>query len=211
MPTHNPEAIRQRAIAAARQRYGRPATPRLDPVFAVLDPGALPPAHDHQPSCTSGSAARSSTRPWAPTWWSSCTAKATPASPPPEPGRSSAGPTQPPAGRPTHQPRRPPSRRPSRPHQPVPATPGAGDGGRCSLTPPAPTSRTASRGSTPVVQLYVPGSWLKAPLGYESFERRSGACSSDPRAAVDQGMGRFPTGCRPGPSQALTSGPVSKP
>jgi hypothetical protein len=28
---------------------------------------------------------------------------------------------------------------------------------------------------------------------------------------VDQGMGRFPTGRRPGPSQALTSGPVNKP
>jgi hypothetical protein len=50
---------------------------------------------------------------------------------------------QPPAGRPTRQPPRPPPRRPSRPsrpHQPVPPTPGAGDGGRCPLSPPAPTS-----------------------------------------------------------------------
>jgi WhiB family redox-sensing transcriptional regulator len=42
MPTPNPEAIRQRAIAAARQRTGQPATPPLDPVFVALNPGALP-------------------------------------------------------------------------------------------------------------------------------------------------------------------------
>jgi hypothetical protein len=42
MPTRNPEAVRQRAIAAARQHTGQPATPRLDPVFVALNPGALP-------------------------------------------------------------------------------------------------------------------------------------------------------------------------
>ena len=42
MPARNPEAIRQRAIAAARQRTGRPATPALDPVFVALNPDALP-------------------------------------------------------------------------------------------------------------------------------------------------------------------------
>src|SRR5436190_13494092 len=42
MPARNPEAIRQRAIAAARQRSGQSATPGLDPVFAALNPGALP-------------------------------------------------------------------------------------------------------------------------------------------------------------------------
>jgi hypothetical protein len=42
MPARNPEAIRQRAIAAAHQRTGRPATPGLDPVFVALNPGALP-------------------------------------------------------------------------------------------------------------------------------------------------------------------------
>jgi hypothetical protein len=42
MPTRNPEAVRQRAIEAARQRTGRPPTPTLDPVFVALDPGALP-------------------------------------------------------------------------------------------------------------------------------------------------------------------------
>ena len=42
MPTRNPEAVRQRAIAAARKRTGQPATPALDPVFVALNPGALP-------------------------------------------------------------------------------------------------------------------------------------------------------------------------
>jgi hypothetical protein len=41
-PARNPEAVRQRAIAAARQRSGQPATPTLDPVFVALNPGALP-------------------------------------------------------------------------------------------------------------------------------------------------------------------------
>ena len=53
MPTRNPEAVRQRAVAAARQRSGQPATPTLDPVFAALNPQALParprsPAELHQ-------------------------------------------------------------------------------------------------------------------------------------------------------------------
>jgi hypothetical protein len=42
MPERNPEAVRQRAIAAARQRSGQPATPGLDPVFVALNPDALP-------------------------------------------------------------------------------------------------------------------------------------------------------------------------
>ena len=49
MPTPNPEAVRQRAIAAARQRTGQPATPSLDPVFAALNPGALP-ARERSPA-----------------------------------------------------------------------------------------------------------------------------------------------------------------
>jgi WhiB family transcriptional regulator, redox-sensing transcriptional regulator len=59
-------------------------------------PSTLAPSRlesGQRPSCTSGSAARSSTPPWAPTWSSSCTAKATPASPPLGRGRSSDGPT----------------------------------------------------------------------------------------------------------------------
>jgi hypothetical protein len=49
MPTRNPEAIRQRAVAAARQRTGQPTTPSLDPVFAALNPGALP-ARERSPA-----------------------------------------------------------------------------------------------------------------------------------------------------------------
>jgi hypothetical protein len=42
MPARNPEAVRQRAINAARQRTGRPATPSLDPVFVALNRDELP-------------------------------------------------------------------------------------------------------------------------------------------------------------------------
>ena len=53
MPTPNPEAVRQRAIAAARQRIGQLATTTLDPVIGALNPNALParprsPAELHQ-------------------------------------------------------------------------------------------------------------------------------------------------------------------
>jgi hypothetical protein len=49
MPARNPEAVRQRAIAAARQRTGQPAPPPLDPVFVALNPGALP-ARERSPA-----------------------------------------------------------------------------------------------------------------------------------------------------------------
>jgi hypothetical protein len=49
MPIRNPEAIRQRAIAAARQRTGRPTTAPLDPVFVALNPGVLP-ARERSPA-----------------------------------------------------------------------------------------------------------------------------------------------------------------
>jgi hypothetical protein len=42
MPTRDPEAVRQRAAEAARQRSGRPATPALDPVFVALNRDELP-------------------------------------------------------------------------------------------------------------------------------------------------------------------------
>jgi WhiB family transcriptional regulator, redox-sensing transcriptional regulator len=49
MPARNPEAVRQRAAEAARQRTGQPATPALDPVFMALNRGALP-ARDRTPA-----------------------------------------------------------------------------------------------------------------------------------------------------------------
>jgi hypothetical protein len=49
MPTRNPEAVRQRATAAARQRSGQPATPTLDPVFVALNPDFLP-ARERSPA-----------------------------------------------------------------------------------------------------------------------------------------------------------------
>ena len=42
MPARNPEAVRQRAIDAARRRSGQPASPGLDPVFVALNHGELP-------------------------------------------------------------------------------------------------------------------------------------------------------------------------
>jgi hypothetical protein len=42
MPARNPEAVRQRAIAAASRHAGPPAAPPLDPVFAALNQGQLP-------------------------------------------------------------------------------------------------------------------------------------------------------------------------
>jgi hypothetical protein len=42
MPARNPEAVRQRAIDAARQRMGRPVIPSLDPVFVALNRDELP-------------------------------------------------------------------------------------------------------------------------------------------------------------------------
>jgi hypothetical protein len=41
MLARNPEAVRQRAAEAARQRSGRPATPALDPMFAALNHSEL--------------------------------------------------------------------------------------------------------------------------------------------------------------------------
>jgi hypothetical protein len=42
MPARNPAAVRQRAVAAARQRGGQPVAPPLDRVFAALNPDFLP-------------------------------------------------------------------------------------------------------------------------------------------------------------------------
>ena len=71
MPARNPEAIRQRAVEAARQRSGQPVAPPLDPVFIALNPNVLPARPRSPAELPSGSAATRSTPPWAPTWsWS---------------------------------------------------------------------------------------------------------------------------------------------
>jgi hypothetical protein len=52
MPARNPEAVRRRAIAAARHRSGQPApqaTQPLDLVFMALNHGQLPPPRGPQP------------------------------------------------------------------------------------------------------------------------------------------------------------------
>ncbi|HEX2372789.1 MAG TPA: hypothetical protein VHO93_02295 [Actinomycetota bacterium] len=68
MPTPNPEAIRQRAVAAARQRSGQPATPTWTRCLSPSTPMRSRRGRGRRPSCTSGSAATRSTPPWAPTW-----------------------------------------------------------------------------------------------------------------------------------------------
>jgi hypothetical protein len=92
MPARNPRPSgsgRSRPPAsAAASRPRRPWTRCLRrSTLALFRPGS-----GRRPSCTSGSAATRSTPFWAPAWWSSCTAKATPAGQPPAPGRSSAAP-----------------------------------------------------------------------------------------------------------------------
>jgi hypothetical protein len=42
MPARNPEAVLQRAVAAASRRGGPPAAPSLDPMFIALNAGQLP-------------------------------------------------------------------------------------------------------------------------------------------------------------------------
>jgi hypothetical protein len=65
----NPHAVRQRTIAAARRRSGRP--PSLDPVFVALNPGALPAREWPAPSCMRGAPRRGVRHLGGPTWWSS--------------------------------------------------------------------------------------------------------------------------------------------
>jgi len=147
MPARNPEAIRQRAIAPAHKRTGQAATPPLDPVFLALNPGALP-ARERSPaaSSTSGSAATSSTPPWGQRGGGAVQRKPRASTNHPGLGDHPPRRPRPPAGRPTRQPLRTP---PCRSHDPVPAIPGAGDGGRCRLTFAGPSRLISSSGSTP--------------------------------------------------------------
>jgi hypothetical protein len=112
MPARNPEAVHQRAIAAASQRSGRPATPALDPVFVALNRDALPARERSAAELYQWVRRDEEYAIWAPTWWSNSTARAGPASQAPGPGPSSGGPTAP-TGQPTHQPPRAPPGRPS--------------------------------------------------------------------------------------------------
>jgi hypothetical protein len=76
MPTPSPKPSASATIAAAHQRTGQPARPVWTRCLwrSTLAPSR--PDSGHGLSYMRGSAARSSTPSWAPTWWSSCTAKA---------------------------------------------------------------------------------------------------------------------------------------
>ena len=127
MPARNPEAVRQRAIAAARQRTGQPATPTLDPVFVALNPGALP-ARERSPAelYAVGPPRRGVRHPGRQRGGRAEQRKPRPPAHHPRLGDHPPRRPQPPAGRPTRQPPRPPPHRPSRPHQPIPANPRSG-------------------------------------------------------------------------------------
>jgi hypothetical protein len=178
MPARNPKAVRQRAIAAARQRSGRPATPTLDPVYAALNPGVLPAreqsaaelyqwvrreeqyailganvvvelySESHARQPTTGPG-RSSDEPTAATGW---------------PANAPAAPTEPTA----------------------PAAPTNPRSGRWRPMPAEPTGphQRAASGSTLVVYLDVVGSWPKAPPGYESIEHYSEGVLSLPAISL---------------------------
>jgi hypothetical protein len=86
----------ERAIEAACPRSGEPALPGLDPVFVALTTAHSPPGSAPTRSWPSGCGVPRSMQPWAPGWWwrRSCTARATPPSPPPlGPCRSPASPS----------------------------------------------------------------------------------------------------------------------
>jgi hypothetical protein len=149
MLARNPVAVRQRAIDAARQRSGQPATPSLDPGFVALNHGELPVrarsgeelaervrrAEDYAvlgarvvvELHSESHAAKPSTRAWA------IARRAQRAHRRQADGRSRAA-------------RRASPGRPGRAHQPTPAR--KSDGCRCPLIP-APTSSAARRGSAP--------------------------------------------------------------
>jgi hypothetical protein len=95
MPARNPEAVRQRAIDASHKRTGRPATPGLDSVFVALNHGELPIRARSGGELAERVRRAEDYAVLVPGWWWSCTAKATPPSPAPAPGRSPAAPTAP--------------------------------------------------------------------------------------------------------------------
>jgi hypothetical protein len=145
MPARNPEAVRQRAIDTARQRSGRPATPSLDPVFVALNHGELPVRGRSGGELAERVRRAEDTQCWAPGWWWSCTAKATPPSPAPAPGRSPAAPTAPTAARSTAS-SAATATVPTVPAAPTdPINPRRGDIRRCPLTRPAATGQVVWR------------------------------------------------------------------
>ena len=94
MPARNPEAVRQRAIAAAHKRAGRPP-PAWTRCLWRSTTASSRSGRGRVGSWPSGCAAPRTTRPWARGWWWSCTARATRPSPAPGRGRSPAAPSAP--------------------------------------------------------------------------------------------------------------------
>jgi WhiB family redox-sensing transcriptional regulator len=93
MPARNPQACASARSTPSASAPGSRARRALTRCLWRSTRAPSRPGHGRRMSCTSGSVATRSTPSWGPTWWSSCTAKATPASPPPGLGRSSDGPS----------------------------------------------------------------------------------------------------------------------
>jgi hypothetical protein len=177
MPARNPEALRRRAIAAACQRTGRPASPSLDPVFVALNPGALPARPRSEAELYQWVRRDELYATLGANVVVELYSEATPASPPPGPGRSSDGLTAAtgwPANAPAARSAATPTERTARA---APATPGAGVSRRCPLT------FTAQPAGQPGA---VPP---RRPLGYESFEHHSAGCSPVRNRPIYRGVG----------------------
>jgi hypothetical protein len=141
MPARNPEAVA--SAPSPPPARGQSATQALDPVFVALNPSALPGRARPEAELFQWVRREEQYAILGANVVVELYSESHARQQPPGLGDHPTSRPQPPAGRPTHQPFRPPPRRPSRPsrpHQPVPPTPGAGDGGRCPLSPPAPTS-----------------------------------------------------------------------
>jgi hypothetical protein len=143
MPARNPEAVRQRAAEAARQRSGRPAIPGLDPVFVALNHGELPVR-----ARTGGELAQRVRRAED---YAALGARVVvelhteshAASPAPAREQSPAAPTAATAGRSTASSAASVTRPAAPPARTDPSTRGAGDGCRCPMIPSTPTSSLA--------------------------------------------------------------------
>jgi hypothetical protein len=160
MPARNPEAVRQRATDAARQRSGQPATPTLDPVFVALNPGALPARAKPEAELYQWVRREEQYATLGASVVVELYSEATPASPPPEPGQSSAGPTTA-TGWPANVAAALSAARPTGPTAPAgPTNPRSGRWWPMPADPTRPTNRTASSLSTPVV--YVDVAWFMA-------------------------------------------------
>jgi hypothetical protein len=156
MPERNPEAVRQRAIAAACRHAGQPAAPPLDPAFLALNGGQLPVRRG--PHAEQGVRLRRAEEIETLSYRTVVELNAGSRLPPRTVGGHHHPPprTRPTAGRRAGRPRRPPAAPARRPHRPQPtpepapaAAAGEGDTCRCPIGRPCPADQRPGRGLVP--------------------------------------------------------------